>query len=236
MQSLTQDLRFALRVIVKHPVQNGAIVLILALGIAANTAMFAAFDAWVLRPLAFEDPATLITLSETQPKLGASDHGISAAKLRDWREQSRTLSEIAPFRRQRFNFHDQDEPERVSGAMISAELLPMLGIEPARGRSFLAAEDLPDGPRVALISHRTWETRFDSDPRILGRTFLLDDQATEIVGVMEPGFEFPEWAELWTPLRLDPDARAAAGGAKERRRVACARCSWSASSLSPCCS
>ncbi len=206
MHSLIQDVRFALRMIFKHPVQNGAIVLILALGIAANTAMFAGFDAWVLRPLAFADPETLVTLSESQPKLGSSDHGISAANLHDWRQQSRTLSEIAPFQRQRFNFRGEDEPERVSGASISANLFPMLGIEPANGRGFLPAEDLPDGHRVALISHRIWETRFDSDPQILGRKLLLDDEVTEIVGVMEPGFAFPEWAEVWTPLRLDPEA------------------------------
>ncbi len=205
MTSLLQDLRYSLRVIRKHPVASAVIVATLALGIAANTAMWAGFDAWIVRPLPLEDPDTLVTLAETQPRLGAGRHPISPANLRDWQEQSRTLSEIAAYDRRMFNFYHRYEPQRVAGASVSAGLFPLLGVAPARGRHFLESEDRPGGPLVAILSHHAWQIRFDGDPEIVGKTVRLDDRLHEIVAVMPPGFKFPEWAELWTPLALDPD-------------------------------
>ncbi len=205
MSSLIHDLRFSFRVIRKNPLTSAIIVATLALGIGANTAMFAGFDAWVLRPLDFDAPERLIALHETRPKLDQST-GVAPANLRDWQAASRSFEAIVPFSRTKFNFQGEDDPERVDGARVAAELFPFLGVDPIQGRHFLPDEDLPNGPAVAMISHSAWQRRFDSDPGVLGRTLRLDGVVHEVVGVMPPGFEFPEWAHVWTPIGIDPDA------------------------------
>ncbi len=206
MSSLFHDIRFAFRVIRKNPVTSTVIVATLALGIGGNTAMFAGFDAWVLRPLDFEQPDRLMALHELQPLRGDRGSSVAPANLRDWQAQSRSFEAIVPFSRESYNFQGEDDPERVAGARVAAELFPLLGVDPDQGRHFLPEEDLPNGPAVALISHTSWQRRFNSDPKILGRTLRLDGELHEVVGVMPPGFEFPEWAHVWTPLGLDPDA------------------------------
>ncbi len=205
MFSLIQDLRFALRVIRRNPVTSAVIVLTLGLGIGANTAMFAAFDAWVLRPLDLDNPQRLVAVHESRTVLGELA-GVAPANLRDWQAASRSFEAMVPFSRQQFNLQADDHPERVEGARVDAALFGFLGIDPIIGRLFLPEEDLPDGPAVALISHTTWQRRFDSDQDVLGRTVRLDGRLHEIVGVMPPGVEFPEWAQIWTPLGLERQA------------------------------
>ncbi len=202
MSNLIHDLRFAFRVIRRNPLTSTVIVLTLALGIGANTAMFAAFDAWVLRPLDLDQPERLVAVHELRTRLGERA-GVAPANLRAWQAASRSLEAIVPFARHQFNLQADDDPERVEGARVGAELFGFLGVEPIRGRGFLPEEDLPNGPAVALISHTTWQRRYDFDPRVLGRTVRLDGRLHEIVGVMPPGFEFPEWAHVWTPLGLE---------------------------------
>ncbi len=206
MSSLFHDLRFAFRVIRKNPVTSAVIVATLALGIGGNTAMFAGFDAWVLRPLDFKQPERLVALHEFLPLRGDHGYSVAPANFLDWQEQSRSFEAMVPFSRDLFNFQGEDDPERVSGARVAATLFPFLGVDPVQGRHFLPEEDLPNGPAVALISHTTWQRRFNSDPQILGRTLRLDGELHEVVGVMPPDFEFPEWAHVWTPLGLDPDS------------------------------
>ncbi len=213
MTSLIQDLRFAVRALRRDPLTSVVVVLTLALGIGANTAMFAAFDAWVLRPLDLEQPERLVALHESRSKLGGVS-GVAPANFRDWQQQSRSFEAIAPFSRHVFNFHDDDDPDRVQGARVAASLFPLLGKDPASGRHFLPADDSPGGPAVALVSHHLWQTRFDADPNVLGRTFRLDGQVHQVVGVMPPGFEFPEWAHVWTPLALPAE-----GGERAARRL-----------------
>ncbi len=205
MFHLIQDIRFALRVIRRNPVTSGVIVLTLALGIGANTAMFATFDVWVLRPLDFANPERLVTVYEFRTALGERS-GVAPANLRDWQAASRSLDAFAAYDRHDFNLQVDDHPERVEGARVDAELFGLLGIEPVQGRLFQPEEDLANGPAVALISHTTWQRRYDFDPEVLGRTVRLDGKLHEIVGVMPPGFEFPEWAHVWTPLGLEEQA------------------------------
>ncbi len=214
MLSLIQDLRFALRVLRKHPVANGVIVLTLGLGIGANVGMFAGFDAWVLRPLDFAQPERLVALHESRPRLGELQHGVSPANLRDWQAESQTLETISFFESHTFNFHHDDDPDRVRGAKVDVGLFPLLGKDPVLGRHFLPEEGVPGGPAVAMISHQLWQDRFAADEDIAGRTFRLDGQVHEVVGVMPVEFEFPAVQKLWTPLRL-----AAAGGSRDQRSL-----------------
>ena len=207
MIDLLHDLRFALRQFRNRPLWTMAIVVVLALGIGANTAMFSGFDAWVLRPLDFEEPHRLVALHESQPRLGRLSVNIAPRNLGDWMDQAQGFEGLGVFTRHQFNFSDDQAPVRVDGARVSASLFPLLGKRPVVGRGFSQDEDQPAQPAsVALISHQLWERRFDFDRAIIGRTIRLDGRTHEIVGVMEPGFKFPEWADVWTPLGLDVDA------------------------------
>ena len=205
MAEVVRDIRQALRRLRTNPVSSAAIVCVLALGIAANTGMFAGFYAWVVRPLDFREPQHLVALSETQPRLSEIDYAISAPNLDDWRRGQSSFEGISAFARHRFGFRSDVDPERIDGARIEASLFPLLGAEPVLGRGFLAEEDIPGRPgRVALISDDLWRGRFDADPGVVGRTLWLDNQVHEVVGVMKPGFAFPEYADVWVPLGLQP--------------------------------
>ena len=206
MNGILQDVRFALRHFSKRPLWTAMIVAVLALGIGANTAMYTGYDAWVMRPLDFHQPERLVALHETQPTLDRSG-GVSARDLGDWLERQQSFEAVGAFGRTRVNLGDEYAPVRLDGTRVSASLFPMLGKAPVLGRGFTEQDDLPGQPGlVALISHQLWERRFGSDPQVVGRTVRLDGRPHEIVGVMEPGFLFPEWAEVWTPLGLDVDA------------------------------
>lgn len=182
-------------------------IVVLAVGIGANTAMFSGFEAWVLRPLDFPDPQRLVQLQEAQPRLGRDRISVSAGNYQDWMEQQSSFEVAGAFHRHRYNLADSGEPMRIDGARISASLFPLLGKSPVLGRSFDTDDDRPGEPTaVAIVSERIWRERFEADPGVVGRTFRLDGRLHTVVGVMEAGFRFPEWAEVWTPLGLDGDA------------------------------
>ncbi len=204
MFGLIQDIRFGIRQFIKKPLWSLSIILVLGIGAGANTAMFSGFEAWVLRPLDFPDPDRLVALRETEPKLGRFDNSVSPKNYGDWVEQQQSFEGLGAYRRYKFNLSDDDEPVRLDGARITASLFPTLGKQPVLGRGFTEEDDRPGQPApVALISDNLWRTRFETDAGIIGRTVRLDGRIHEIVGVMEPGFKFPEWAEVWTPFGLD---------------------------------
>ncbi len=204
MSGLIRDIRFGFRQLLKRPVWTISIILVLALGAGANTTMFSGFEAWVLRPLDFPEPDRLVSLNESRPKLGQLSISVSPRNLGDWMEQQQSFEGFGIFRRHQFNFNDDYQPVRLGGARISASLFPVLDKPPILGRGFTDADDRPGQPSaVALISDHLWRTRFDGDRNVIGKTVRLDGRPHEIVGVMEPGFKFPEWAEVWTPLGLD---------------------------------
>jgi putative ABC transport system permease protein len=201
---VVQELRFAFRQLTRRPSWSIAIVLVLALGIGANAAMFSGFEAWVLRPLDFPDPERLVQIEESQPKLGRGGIPVSPQNYGNWREQQVSFDSLGAIRRHRYNLADEGEPVRVEGAYVSASLFPMLGKAPVLGRGFTAEDDSPGRPApVALISDRLWRERFDASPDAIGTLIRLDGRVHQIVGVMEPRFRFPAWAEVWTPFGLD---------------------------------
>jgi putative ABC transport system permease protein len=201
---MLRDLRLALRQLTRRPSWSITIILVLALGIGANAAMFSGFEAWVLRPLDFPEPERLVQLEESQPRLGRDGIAVSPQNYGDWRERSVSFASMGALHRHRYNLADEGEPVRLDGAQITASLFPLLGKTPIVGRSFTSEDDFPGRPAsVALISERLWRERFQSSPDVVGRTIRLDGRVHEIAGVMEPGFRFPEWADVWTPLGLD---------------------------------
>ncbi len=210
---MLQDLRFALRVLARSPGFTAVAVAVLALGIGASTAIFSVVDTVLLRPLPYQDPDRLVVVQEGLPKLGPDARGIPlpAPDVLDFRQQNRVFSFLAAYRNSQFDLAEGGEPERITGARVSASLFPMLGIPPARGRAFTEEEDQP-GRLVVVLSDGLWRRRFASDAGILGRTVRLNSQPHTVIGVMPRGFSFPqrgprfhaEPAELWVPMAFTP--------------------------------
>jgi predicted permease len=206
------DLRYAARALAKSPGFTGVAVLTLALGLGANSAIFGLVNAILLRPLAYREPDRLVLVQGSNPQKGFEVDRVSYPELLTWRERSSVL-DFEPSTDRQYNLTGSGEPELIFGYRFSAGFLPLLGVEPILGRTFLPEEDRPGAPHVVLLSHSLWQRRFASDARAIGKPIVLNGEPYEIVGVMPPGFRYPETCELWTPLALD----ASAAGARDFR-------------------
>jgi putative ABC transport system permease protein len=204
MDGLLRDLRVALRTLFgRQWLYSAIVVLVLGLGIGATVAIFNMINAMLIRPLPYHDAERLVAIHEAQPRLGTFQSPVSPANFQEWRRQARAFEGMAAYTRRSFDASREGEPERVAGGRTSANLFPLLGVRPALGRPFAPEDEAGAGRDVALLSHRLWERRFGRDPGVVGKTLVLDGRPHQVVGVMPPGFGFPEWAEVWTPLGLD---------------------------------
>ena len=203
--SIVQDVRYAVRGLVRAKGFAAVSVLTLALGLGISSTFFTIASGWALRSLPFEDPDALVVLSEAQPSLGRTRELVSAGSFQDWRRDARLLEDVAVYSPVRFNANfGMGRPDRLEGARVSAGLFPLLGIDPVKGRHFLPEEDHPAARRVALVSYELWQERFGADPGVLGRTVDLDDERHEIIGVLPEDSRFPYFQDIWTLVRLDP--------------------------------
>ena len=205
LESIVRDVRYAMRGLLRAKGFAAVSVLTLALGLGVSTTNFTLANGWALRSLPFENADALVVLSETQPRLGRTRELVSAGSFQDWRRDTRLFKGVAVYEWVRFNVHfGRGGAERFDAARVSAELLPLVGIDPILGRHFLPEEDRPAARRVALISYDLWQRQFEGDPGVLRRTVYLDDRPHAIVGVLPEGCRFPHIHDVWTPLRLDP--------------------------------
>ena len=168
MDAFLQDLRYAFRTLRKSPAFTAIAVICLALGIATNTTLFSVFDAILLKPFPFTDAERLASLSERNPKTGGRNT-ISYLNYLDWRAQSTKLADIGAYTGRSVAITEGDEPERLSGQVISGNLFPMLGVTPQLGRLFRPDEDAAGAPGVALISDGLWRRHYLSDSTVVGR-------------------------------------------------------------------
>jgi len=209
------EVRYVLRSLKRSPLFTSTVVLTLALGIGATTAIFGIVNAVLLRPLPYAESDRLVEPYHTLLGIGIPYAAQSRGTYFHYAHTARTLQSIAVWMQTTVNLADNGgsaEAERVHAARITATLLPTLRVQPERGRGFTPSEDLPNGDHVALISDGLWHRRFGADPPILSRDIRVDGNSYRIVGVMPPGFHYPEpLIELWTPLQLDPAAREAQG-------------------------
>jgi putative ABC transport system permease protein len=200
LETLLQDVRHGIRAMVRTPAFTAIAVIVLALGIGANTAIFSVVDAVLLRPLAYHDSGRLVTI------LMDGNGPVAPANYIDWRDQSKSFISMGAADYWSPNLTGIDSPEHVAGLKVTQNLFPMLGIEPMLGRLFVEGEDKEGGDREVILSYRLWQRRFSSDPKVLGKPIVLDGNAYLVVGVMPPGFQFaPFWAtnaELWVPNAL----------------------------------
>lgn len=203
-------LKLAVRHFLKSPGFALVVVLTLALGIGANTAIFSFVNAWIMRPLPFSNPDQLVVLFETDKKTG-SRSSVAPADWKDWREKSGVFEELAAVGGGSFNLTGVDEPQKIAGYYVSANFFKALGVKPALGREFAEAEQIPGQDNVVILAHSMWRDRFSSDPNVLGRKITLDGAAVTIVGVMPADFQYIPMglAELFAPLALSPEKLAA---------------------------
>ena len=175
----------------------------LALAIGANTTLFSFINGILLRPLPYKDAARLVVLDETAPKQGIQSFAVSYPNFVDWRAQNQVFEDIGAYGQGSYSLSGAGDPEQIPGAQISHGLSEVLGVLPAIGRTITADEDRPETNNVVLISNHIWEQRFASSPDVLGQTLLVSGRPRTIIGVMPPGFKFPDRAELWVPLALN---------------------------------
>src|SRR3989442_4295656 len=167
MNTLWQDIRFAVRMLLKNWSVTAIVVVVLALGIGANTAIFSGGNGALLRRLPYADPDKLVRLSEDSPQV--PQMSISYPNFLDWREQNKVFSGIAAMQFRSLNLTGVDEPERLSGRGVSAEFFDVLGVRPALGRSFATEEDRPGANPVCIISYGFWGRRFGADSSIINQ-------------------------------------------------------------------
>jgi putative ABC transport system permease protein len=208
MNSLLQDLRYGVRILLKQPGFTLIAVVTLALGIGANTAIFSVVNAVLLRPMPYPDSDLLVMLSTDQDADGVLGN-TGYTTFMDWRERSRSFERMIVVRSWGGTLTGQGEPEVIQGMRVSAEYFKLLGVSPALGRDFRSEEDRPAKRFVVIISHALWQRRFNSDPQVLGKQLILSDQPFTIVGVMPHGFtdllaaNFYTAAEVWAPVGYD---------------------------------
>ena len=203
MDALVQDLRFAIRGLVKRPAFTGAVLLTLALGIGASTAIFSLLNATLLRPLPFEDPDRIVFLAGVAGPERAV-RGASVPEALDWARENRTLEGVSITDNVSMNLRLGDDAVRVQAEMVSHGYFDILGVDAARGRTFLPEEDATPGTHpVTVLSHGLWATRFGADPDIVGASITLDEQPYIVVGVLPEGFGgIGIGSELWIPSMM----------------------------------
>ncbi len=203
MNTLFQDLRYGIRMLLKNPGFTVVAVIALALGIGANAAIFSVVNAVLLRPLPYDDPARLMVLRENKlPQF--PEFSVSPGNFLDWQKQNTTFEKLAAVNSSAFNLVIESEPERLPGARVTAGLFEMLGARPAKGGTFLDDEDQPGHENVAILSDGLWKRRFGSDPGVIGQAITLNATSYTVVGIMPPTFQFPDReTALWTPMAFN---------------------------------
>ncbi|HKJ91742.1 MAG TPA: ABC transporter permease, partial [Longimicrobiales bacterium] len=206
---LWSDVRFALRMLRRHPSFTVMAVLVLALGIGANAAIFSAVNAVILRPLPFRAPGRLFMLTESNPEKGWVRNNVAPANMLDWRERVAGFEGVAAYQDEgRVVLTGGGAPQVLELAGVTGNFFDVLGVEPALGRALRPEETWQGTEPVVVLSHSAWQQRFGGDPSIVGRTVKLNARSLRVVGVMPAGFSFPyEGIDAWAPTQWDPANR-----------------------------
>ena len=200
------DLRYAIRALLAHPMFTAGVVLTLALGIGANTAVFSLIESVLLKPLPYPQPDRIVSLALIDPRgsvPGAPPTATDRA-FAVWQRSSRSFAALAAFNDGAAVLTDANQVEEVTGAEVSGDFFAVFGVAPIRGRTLTAADTRGGAPPVVVISHALWNRRFGSDTAVLGRTVTLDGVKREIVGIMPPSFRYPSAADYWIPRSFEP--------------------------------
>ena len=203
MFSLFSDFKHGLRVLLKNPAYTAAAILVLALGIGANTAIFSVVNAVLLRPLPFRDPARLVQVWHVPPAKsfpGMTEFAVSAANFIDWQKQNHVFDKMAILSGSALALAGNDQPEELQGAAVSSDFFSTMQVRPLLGRTFTDDEDHPGKNHVIVLSYGLWKTRFAANPDIVNRTVNFDGESYTIAGVMGEKFDYPDFAQYWKPM------------------------------------
>lgn len=199
METLLQDVKYAVRTLTKSPAFTAIAVLCLALGIATNTTLFSCFNAIVLRPFPFSNPDELVAVWDHNPKT-SGNASVSYLNYVDWRDQNKSFTDIGAYSGRSFAITEGEEPMRLGGQLVTANLFSMLGVHPQLGRLFRADEDKAGAPGVVLLGDAVWRRKYAADSSIIGRVISVNSLPYTVVGVMPEMFKFPESSEIWVPM------------------------------------
>jgi putative ABC transport system permease protein len=202
MNNLLQDLRYALRTALKQPGFTAAVVIALALGIGANTAIFSVVNAVLLRPLPYESPDQIVWLWDTQPQLPTAP--ASLPDFIDWKNENQSFEYLAAYQHGNMFFDRGEGSQDTSVGLVTPDIFSLFRVSPILGRTFTDEETQPGRFRVAVLSQSIWESRFGSDPNVVGQTIRLSGAPYTVIGVLPTGFGFPNESELWRPLPVNP--------------------------------
>jgi putative ABC transport system permease protein len=205
VSKLGRNLKFAARQLFKSPGFTIVAVLILALGIGANTAIFSVVHAVLLEPLPFQDPDRLVQIWHVPPQSsfpGMTRFAVSAANFLDWQRQNDVFEQMSLYHFGSYDLIGSGKPESIRAGVVSSEFFSVLGVQPILGRVFSPEENQPGKDHEAVLSWNLWKERFAADPNIVGRTLNFDGTPYVIVGVMGPRMNKPDYAQIWTPLGL----------------------------------
>jgi len=209
MRAIMQNLRYALRILSKSPGFTLVVVLTLALGIGANTAIFSVVYAALLRPLPYREPDRLLFLGENRGQLQSHLDAVQVSypDFQDWKKRSKTIQSFAGFSGDAFTLSAGTEPKITFAAQVTPSFFSTLGVRPALGRDFVEGEDQGDGPHVAILSDGFWRSEFGADHSVIGRVIRLDGKPATIIGVLPQNFEFAPGnsAPLWVPVHQTGD-------------------------------
>ena len=204
MDTLIKDIRYAIRTLLRRPGFVAIAVITLALGIGANTAMFTVVNAVLLRPLSFPDSEQLVLFEGMNPNQGITRGPMSIPDFKDFQKENKSFEQVAGYFAGGALLVRGDEPERVRGGLVTADFFPMLRVNAFLGRVIQGDDFQPGRENVVVLSHALWQRAFGSNPGVVGMKVTLYGTAVTVIGVMPPGFDYPEQTELWVPLVVDP--------------------------------
>ncbi|MEO5894405.1 MAG: ABC transporter permease [Vicinamibacterales bacterium] len=213
MDRLKLDLVYAFRNLRKSPGYAVVTILTLALGIGANTAILSVVNGVILKPLPYPKPERLVFITSQFPTLGFDQFWVSSPEFLEFRERNQSFQEVGAYSSSAVNLGTQDQPRRVNSALVTSELMPVLAVQPIRGRVFTRDDTLPGAEDVAILSAEVWNTAFGSDETVVGRVVPIDGTPTRVVGIMPSGFDVHDQkVQVWLPLTLDPARPGNRGG------------------------
>ncbi|HKG60294.1 MAG TPA: ABC transporter permease [Pyrinomonadaceae bacterium] len=204
MDSIIKDIRYGVRGLLTHPGFTAIVVITLALGIGASTAIFSVVDSVLLRRLPYRTAERIVAIQELDPngRRGQS----TSANFYDWRQQNTVFEHLSAIKINTTNLALSDHAERIDLAQTNADFFDIFGITPQYGRLFIPQDEQAGHEPVVVVSHALWQRRFGSDPSLVGRSITLDGRNYNVIGIAPPGFQYPDKIELWLPpLRLVPE-------------------------------
>src|SRR5215217_1023502 len=196
--TLWQDIRYGARMLIKNPGVTVVVIIALALGIGANTAIFSVVNAVLIRPLPYDESERLIFLNEKSAVL--DEMSISYPNFTDWRTHNQTFEKMGVYNRASYNLTGAGEAERIITGQVSADLFSVLRVNPLHGRVFTNDEDKPGGTPVVVLSYALWQRRFGGQMNVLDQPITLNGKSYTVIGIMPESYAYPSRAEMWVPV------------------------------------